>query len=81
MMRDEAPAATTRGVNKKGEYDRAEIGSGWGDRFNSQEAVRPASLLRKSILDVDRWASTTPAALQHSSCVPFRFGNNSLLNQ
>jgi hypothetical protein len=57
MMGDEAPAATTGGVNER-ECDRAEIGSDRDDRFNSQEAVRPASLLRKSILDVDRRAST-----------------------
>jgi hypothetical protein len=58
MMGDEAPAATTGGVNER-ECDRVEIGSGRDGRFNSQEAVRPASLLRNSILDMGRTASTT----------------------
>src|SRR5713226_8621458 len=49
-MRDEAPAATIGGVNEIG-FDRLELGSA-GVPGLSSCSVRPASLLRKSILDV-----------------------------
>jgi hypothetical protein len=51
MMGDEAPAATTCGVNGETECDREEAGSGAQRLTDFYGAVRPASLLRKSILD------------------------------
>jgi hypothetical protein len=56
MVRDEAPAATIGGFNGR-ECDRTEIGSA-GQPAQFQETVRPASLLRKSILDINQRASS-----------------------
>jgi hypothetical protein len=58
MVRDEAPAATIGGVNGKRNVTAGEIGSAWKRRVQILEAVRPASLLRKSILDKSQRSST-----------------------
>jgi hypothetical protein len=56
MVCDEAPAATVGGFNELG-YDRLEFGPADLCRTPIPWTVRPASLLRKSILDVDQRAS------------------------
>jgi hypothetical protein len=73
MVRDEAPAATHGGV-KELLATALKSASAMGPGCDFKQAVRPASLLRKSILDVSQLASATLAALHHTSCVPNRFG-------
>jgi hypothetical protein len=69
MAGDEAPAATGGGVNGETECDRKDPVQA-RRLTESLGAVRPASLLRKSILDETSGHLRRLAALQHSNHVP-----------
>jgi hypothetical protein len=80
MVRDEAPAATFRGVNER-ESDRAEIGFGWVSRLNFRKRSGQPRCCGNPSWTLASGHLRRLAALQHSSCVPSRFEIEIVLNQ
>jgi hypothetical protein len=75
MKYDEAPACHLSWLNGETDSDRGEI------ELISNRTVRPASLLRKSILDETSGHPWRLAALHHSNHVPVRIFCKNITNQ